>query len=80
MSDGLSFLSGVSESSVLGSLTFTTYTDPTEIIAQQHAVKYHLCTDNIKLCISVGPDNELNCSSSSKDLERCNANIPLWTT
>jgi len=38
------------------------------------------CADEIKLYISLDPDNELICSSSLTNLEHCIADIRLWMT
>jgi len=78
---GIQFLlSGVPQGSVLGSLVFTMHTRSHGIIAQRYGVKYHLHTDDTQLYISRDPDNELNFSSSWKNLEHCIAYIRLWMT
>jgi len=61
-------------------LVFTMYTRPLGIIAQQYGVKYHLYADDTQLYTSLDPDNELNFSSSLKNLEHCIADIRLWVT
>ena len=72
------FLFGVQQVSVLGPLVFTMY--PLGITAQQNGVKYHLYANDIQLYISQGSDNELNLSSSSKNLGNCIADIRLRMT
>jgi len=56
------------------------YTCPLGIIEQLYGVKYHLYADDTQLYISLDPDNELNFSSSLKNLEHCIADIRLWMT
>jgi len=66
--------------SVLGPLVFTIYTRPLRIIAQRYGVKYYLYADDTHLYISLYPDNELNFSSSLKNLKHCIVDIRLWMT
>jgi len=73
-------LSGVPQGSILDSLVFTINTRPLGIIAQRYGVTYHLYADDTQLYISLDPDNELNLSSSLKNLEHCIADIRLWMT
>jgi len=73
-------LPGVPQGSVLGPLIVTMYTRPLGIIAQGYGVKYHLYTDDTQPYISLDPDNELNFSSSLKNIEHCIADIRLWMT
>ena len=73
-------LSGVPQGSVLGHLVFTMYTRPLGIIVQRYGVKYYLYADDTQRYISLDPDNELNFSSSLKNLEHCIADIRLWMT
>ena len=47
---------------------------------QRYWVKYHLYADYTQLHISLDPDNELNVSSSLKNLEHCIADIRLCIT
>ena len=78
LSDVQFLLSGVPQCSVLDPLVFTMYTRPLEIIAQLYGIKYHLYADDTQLYISLDHDNELNFSSSLKNLEHCIADIQLW--
>ena len=80
LSDIQFLLSGAPKGSVLGPLVFTMYTCPLGIIAQWYGVKYHLYAYDTQLYISLDPDNELNFSSSLKNLEHCIADIRLWVT
>jgi len=57
-------------SGAAGPLVFTIYTRPFGIIAQRYGVTYHLYADDTQLYISLDPDNELNFSSSLKNLEQ----------
>jgi len=61
-------------------MVFTMYTRPPGIIAQQYGVKYHLYADDTQPYMSLDPDNELNFSSSLKNLEHCIGDIRLWMT
>ena len=56
------------------------YTRPLGIIAQRYGVKYHLYADDTQLYILLDPDNELNFSSSLKNLEHCIEDIWVWMT
>jgi len=56
------------------------YTRPLGIIAQRYRVKYHLYADDTQQYISLDPENELNYSSSLKNLEHHIADIRLWMT
>jgi len=80
MSDVQCLLSGVPQGSVLGLLVFTMYTRPLGVIAQRYVVKYHLYADDTQLYMSLDPDNELNFSSSLKNLEHCICDIMFWLT
>ena len=80
LSDIQFLLSSVPQGSVLGHLVFTMYTRPLGIIAQRYGVKYHLYAADKQLYISLDPDNELNFSSSLKNLEQCISDIRLWMT
>jgi len=71
LSDIQFLLSGVPQGSVLGPLVFT---------AQRYGDKYHLYADDAHLYISLDPENELNWSSSLKNLEHYIADIRLWMT
>ena len=64
----------------LKDMVFTMYTRPLGVIAQRYGVNYHLYADDTQLYISPDPDNELNFSSSLKNLEHCIADIRLWMT
>ena len=61
-------------------LVFTMYIRPLGIITQGCGVKYHLYADDTQLYISLDPNNELNFSSSLKNVEHCIADIRLWIT
>jgi len=80
LSDIQFWLSGIPKVSALDYLVFTMYTRPLGIIVQRYGVKYHLYADDTQLYISLDPDNELNFSSSLKNLEHCIAVIRLWMT
>ena len=80
LSDIQFLLSGVPKVTALDYLVFTMYTRPLGIIVQRYGVKYHLYADDTQLYISLDPDNELNFSSSLKNLEHCIAVIRLWMT
>jgi len=69
LSDVQVLLYGVPQGSVLGRLVFTMDTRPRGIIAQRYGVKYHLYADDTELYISLDLDNDLNLSSSLKNLE-----------
>ena len=56
------------------------YARPLGIIVQRYGGKYQLHGDDTQLYISLDPDNELNFSSSLKNLEHCIADIRLWMT
>jgi len=56
------------------------YSRPLGIILQQYGIKYHLYADDTQLYILLDPDNELNFSSSLKNLEHCIADVRLWMT
>ena len=56
------------------------YTRPLGIIAQRYGVKYHLYADDTQLYISLDPGNELNFSSSMKNLESCITDKGLFMT
>jgi len=73
-------LSGVPQGSVLGPLVFTMYTRPLGIIAQRYGIKYDLYADDTQLHVSLIPDNELNFSSSLKNLEHRITDILLCMT
>ena len=62
------------------SLVVTVYIRPLVIIVQLHGVKYQLYADDTQLYISLDSDNELNFSSSLKNVEHYIADIRLWMT
>jgi len=66
--------------SVLLPLVFTKHTRLIGIIAQRYRVKYHFYADDTQLYILLDPDNDLNFSSSLKNLEHYIADIRLWMT
>ena len=71
LSDVQFLLSGVPHGSILDSLILTMYTHPLGISVRRYGVKYNLYSDDTQLYISVDPENELNVSSSLKNLEHC---------
>ena len=75
LSDFQFLLSCVPQGSVRGPLVFTMYTRPLGIIAQRYGVKYQLYVDDTQ-----DPANELNFSSSLKNLKHCIRDIRLWLT
>jgi len=80
LSDVQFVLSCVLLGSFLGPLVFTMHNHSLGIIAQWCGIIYHLYADDIQLYTTLDPDNELNFSSSLKNLEHCIADIWLLMT
>jgi len=77
-SDVQCLLSGVQQGSVLGPLVFKMYTHSLGIIAQPCVIIYYFYVAETQLYISLDPDNELNFSSSLKNLKHSITDIWLW--
>ena len=71
-------LSGILQGSITDPLAvFTMYTLPLGIIPQRYDIKYHLYADDTQLNISMDSDNELNVSSSLKNLKEISV-LPIF--
>ena len=71
---------GVPQGSVLGSILFTTYTQPLSAVIAKYGLKHHLYADDSQIYVAFRPKDAASGSTIIQHIENCVTEIKRWMT